>query len=87
MKPTEIRSLNQVEQMHKIEDVEGEMLNLRFQSRTGKLDNPTRMRLLRRDVARLKTIVRETALQQEKTIVPNAGSLSGAISLKEGHKK
>ncbi len=61
MKTSEIRNLSENEIAQKINEVEQEIFNLRFQSRTGKLDNPVRTRFLRRDVARLKTIARQKA--------------------------
>ncbi len=61
MKASEIRSLSETEIKQKVNDLEQEIFNLRFQSRTGKLDNPVRVRYLRRDVARLKTIARQKA--------------------------
>lgn len=61
MKTSEIRSLSENEIAQKINGLEQEIFNLRFQSRTGKLDNPVRARFLRRDVARLKTIARQKA--------------------------
>jgi large subunit ribosomal protein L29 len=47
-----------------------ELFNLRFQLATGQLDNYRRVRLLRRDIARVKTVLRERELasQGEETI-------------------
>jgi large subunit ribosomal protein L29 len=59
MKSSEIRNLSENEIVQKVNDLEQEIFNLRFQSRTGKLDNPVKVRYLRRDVARLKTIARQ----------------------------
>ena len=88
MKPSEIRNLSLTEQTDKIADIEGEMLNLRFQAQTGKLDNPMRMRMLRRDIARLKTIVRESLLRGKKTVVMDGGdSPPSAVPSQEGREK
>jgi large subunit ribosomal protein L29 len=40
-----------------------EQFNLRFQAATGQLENPARMKLVRRDVARVKTVLNEKAAQ------------------------
>ncbi len=62
MKPAEIRDLSDEEVVQKEKDMEEEYFNLRFQFFTGQLDNTARMRLIRRDVARLKTLRRERGL-------------------------
>ena len=64
MKPSEIRDLSEKEREEKIQDLEEELFNLRFQVATGKIENPGRLRLIRRDIARIKTIQRETAAGQ-----------------------
>lgn len=45
-----------------LEDLKAELFNLRFQSATGQLDNPLRIKSVRKDIARVKTIVREREL-------------------------
>lgn len=67
MRPDEIRALAPVELQDRIEEIEEEMFRLRLQHEFGQLDNPLRLRALRRDVARCKTIQRETALRGEGT--------------------
>ena len=62
MKSTEIqkiRELNEVELEKRLADLKKELFNLRFQHVTGQLENPVRMREVRRDIARVKTIMRE----------------------------
>tara|TARA_B100001123_G_C15128609_1_gene954344 strand:+ start:59 stop:298 length:240 start_codon:yes stop_codon:yes gene_type:complete len=59
MKAEEVRGLSESEREEKIVDISQEIFNLKFQLATGKLENPSRLRHLRRDVARLKTIQRE----------------------------
>ena len=61
MKASEIRELSEKEREEKIQDLEEELFNLRFQMATGKIENPGRLRHIRRDVARIK------AIQHEKT--------------------
>ncbi len=63
MKPQEIRELSEKEREDKIKDSQEEIFNLRFQIATGKNENPGRIRILRRDIARVKTIQREAAAQ------------------------
>ena len=45
-----------------LDDLKAELFNLRFQSATGQLDNPLRIKTVRKDIARVKTIVREREL-------------------------
>ncbi len=59
MKAKELRDLTIEELLKKEKDFKEEMFNLRFQHSTGQLENTGRMRLLRRDVARIETIIRE----------------------------
>jgi large subunit ribosomal protein L29 len=61
MKPAEIRAKSIDEVRAELRDAEEELSNLRFRS-AGELNNPIRLRLRRRDVARLKTILREHEL-------------------------
>jgi len=59
MKTEEIRKMS-VEEMHgKISDMREELMKLRFQQVTGQLTDTSRLRLLRRDVARMETISNE----------------------------
>ena len=59
MKAQEIRDLSEKERQNKVTDLGQEIFNLRFQLATGKIENPSRLKSLRRDVARIKTIQRE----------------------------
>ncbi|MBT6409514.1 MAG: 50S ribosomal protein L29 [Nitrospina sp.] len=61
MKAEEIRGLSEKEREEKIADFGQEIFNLKFQLATGKIENPSRLRGLRRDIARLKTIQRENS--------------------------
>ena len=62
MKVQETRELTEKERLEKISDLSQEYFNLRFQLATGKIENPGRLKFIRRDIARLKTIVKETEL-------------------------
>ncbi len=59
MKAQEIRDLSEKERQDKVTDLGQEIFNLRFQLATGKIENPSRLKSLRRDVARIKTIQQE----------------------------
>tara|TARA_B100000686_G_scaffold196075_1_gene202965 strand:+ start:2382 stop:2615 length:234 start_codon:yes stop_codon:yes gene_type:complete len=61
MKAQEIRDLAEKERQEKVSDLSQEIFNLRFQLATGKIENPSRLKSLRRDLARVKTIQRELA--------------------------
>ena len=58
----EIRELSNEEILSKIEESKEELFNLRFKQATGSLEKPSRIRELRRFVARMKTILREREL-------------------------
>ncbi len=59
MKPEEIRSM-QLEQIRsKLSDAREELLKLRFQQVTGQLTDSSRLRILRRDIARMETILNQ----------------------------
>ncbi|ERJ83085.1 ribosomal protein L29 [Peptostreptococcaceae bacterium oral taxon 113 str. W5053] len=62
MKAKEIRQMNETELNNKLKDLKGELFNLRFQMATGQLDNPMRLKGVRRDIAKIKTVVREREL-------------------------
>jgi large subunit ribosomal protein L29 len=62
--PKEIRDLSEDEIEQRLVETREELFNLRFQNATGQLDNYRRLGELRRDVARLKTILRERELTE-----------------------
>ncbi len=55
----ELRSLADAELIQKLADTKEELFNLRFQLATGQLENNSRVRILRKDVARINTLTRE----------------------------
>jgi large subunit ribosomal protein L29 len=64
VKASELRNQD-VEQLQKqIDDYYQELFNLRFQKVTGKLTNTARPRIVRREIARIKTILRERELDE-----------------------
>lgn len=60
--PSEIRALSDKEIHEKIEEAKAELFNLRFQKASGQLENTSRVRVVKREIARLKTILREREL-------------------------
>lgn len=68
MKAKEIRDLTTAEILRKVDDLKQELFNLRFQLATGQLDNPMRIREVRRSIARAKTTLRERELKETKAL-------------------
>ena len=68
MKPSEIRDLSQEESERKLVELKQELFNLRFQHEIGQLESPARIKQIKHDIARIKTILRETPL---KGVTPN----------------
>ncbi|CEP68037.1 Ribosomal protein L29 [Moorella glycerini] len=66
MKAKEIRELTTEELLQKVGELKQELFNLRFQLATGQIDNPMRLREVRRSIARAKTILRERELKRER---------------------
>jgi len=66
VKAADIRELTDSEIQQRIVEAQEELFRLRFRSATQQLENPSLVRKLRRDVARMKTILRERELQQSK---------------------
>ena len=61
----EIRDLTNEQIVKKIEEYKEELFNLRFSQATGNLEKPSRIRELRKLVARMKTILRERELKED----------------------
>ncbi|MDZ7344043.1 MAG: 50S ribosomal protein L29 [candidate division KSB1 bacterium] len=59
MKTYEIKELSPAELEQRLRDLQEEYQNFRFQHATRQLDNPLRLRSIRRDIARLKTVLQE----------------------------
>ena len=64
MKNEELLKLNTEELNVKIKEAKEELFNLRFQQATGNLEKPSRLRDLRKQVARMKTIIRARELDK-----------------------
>jgi len=62
MKANEIRDMSIQEQQGKLIDLKQTLFNLRFQLEIGQLENPRKIEETKRDIARVKTIIRESDL-------------------------
>ena len=65
MKTTEIRELTSNELSLKLDDLKKELFALRFQLAANQLDNPTRLKAVKKDIARIKTILKEQELKSD----------------------
>jgi len=66
MKMNQIRDLTMAELNDELKKMKNELFNLRFQHVTGQLENPARMMDVKRDIARIKTVIRENELASEQ---------------------
>lgn len=62
MRADELRNMNNAELEQKLREFKEELFNLRFQNATAQLDNPMRIKEVKRSIARIKTIMREREL-------------------------
>lgn len=66
MDKLEIRKLSDEQIVKKIEENKAELFNLRFSQATGNLEKPSRLGYLRKEIARMKTILRERELTNKE---------------------
>ncbi len=64
MKASEIRALSTEEILSRLEDAREELMRLRFQKETGELTDTSRLRQVRRDIARMLTILNERRMEE-----------------------
>jgi small subunit ribosomal protein S17 len=90
---SELRDLNDVELEHRLGEAKEELFNLRFQNATGQLDNTARLGQVRKDIARLETLLRQREIaaaealmaREEATPSPrNATSRANRRKVREG---
>ena len=62
MELAKMRSMTEVELNAELQNMKKELFNLRFQHVTGQLENPVKMRELKKDIARVMTVLREKEL-------------------------
>ena len=67
MKASEIRKMSASELDTKLHDLKDELFKLRFQQAINQLDNPMRIAAVKKDIARVKTIIRENELKNDST--------------------
>ena len=68
MKLEKMRELSEAELNNELGKMKKELFNLRFQHVTGQLENPIKMRDVKKEIARVKTIIREKEISKEKEI-------------------
>jgi len=66
MKMDKIRDMSDNDLEKELVKMKNELFNLRFQHVTGQLENPMRMKDVKRDIARIKTVIRENELAREQ---------------------
>ena len=66
MKASEIRELTAEELQNKLKTLKEELFNLRFQLAINQLDNPTRIKAVKKDIARVLTVIREQEIESSK---------------------
>ena len=66
MRPKDLRDLSDDELARKLHETRQELFNLRFQSATGALENPARLKLAKREIARILTVRHEREASLER---------------------
>ncbi|MDI6765747.1 MAG: 50S ribosomal protein L29 [Bacteroidota bacterium] len=67
MKIFEVRDLPEEELRKRIKDEEENFVHLKFQKATSQLESPIKIRSVRRDIARMKTVLREIVIKKEQS--------------------
>lgn len=65
MKANEIRKLSTEELAKELNELKSELFNLRFQFATSQLENPMKLKDVKRDIARVKTVIREREIKAD----------------------
>ena len=73
MKALDLRALDAAELAEKLDEAKEELFNLRFQMATNQLDNTSRLRQVRREVARINTVIREQEIMAWERLQEDAG--------------
>ena len=68
MKAKNLREMTNEELSTKLTELKVELFNLRFQLATGQLENPVKVKFVKREIARVKTILNENILESQKNI-------------------
>lgn len=64
MKAKDLREMSPAELMSKLKDLKADLFALRFQHATNQLDNPLKLSAVKKDIAKVKTILREKELKE-----------------------
>ncbi|MDJ0723087.1 MAG: 50S ribosomal protein L29 [Desulfobacterales bacterium] len=67
MEAKDIREMDPQARSQKLAELQETLFNLRFQHASGQLENPRKIESTKRDIARIKTVIRETALNPNPT--------------------
>lgn len=67
VKPSEIRSMSIDDRIRKLSELRGELVKLKLQARVGKLTDTARIRNLKRDIARILTIIKEEEIAKARS--------------------
>ena len=65
MRAKDLREMSAVELQDKLNDLKAELFNLRFQLAVNQLDNPMRIKAVKKDIARINTILTEKSLESK----------------------
>ena len=65
MKVKVLRDLSTAELEKKVVDLKEELFNLRFKMATGQLENPMKIKEIRKDIAKAKTVLREREIKEQ----------------------
>jgi len=65
MKANEIRKLSTEELAKELNELKSELFNLRFQFATSQLENPLKLKAVKKDIARVRTVIRERELKAD----------------------
>lgn len=66
MKAAQVREMNKADLEKKLSELKAELFNLRFQHAINQLENPMRLGEVKKDIARVKTVLRELELKAEQ---------------------
>ena len=87
MLASEIRDMTDGDIRARVNELEEERFRLKFRGATQPLEDPLRLRLIRRDVARLKTVLRERELAAARNQAPSAGAAVAAAGTRTTARK
>jgi large subunit ribosomal protein L29 len=76
VKPDELREMSVDNLRSRLDELTEERFRLRFRSATESIENPMRFRAIRREIARIKTILKEKVASQESRVATEASSTS-----------